>query len=228
MHATPRYPPAARVSAGALTLLVHGLFALLMLLEESAPDRPLPAARRLMSLWIHLPLPEGLPAVEDAGAGASQPVDVSPEEAPVRAPPARASTITLPTASTAPSTPAAPVAPPDTPVDWFSQAGTLAARAAEAAETEPSFSAPADKMREPCKPRKSSFEWKDKPPKPEPQINPLLPPTDSVKLGGARVGVVGIGIKLFGPKDEPNKHLFDDMKAGKTPYSSVPDPNYCD
>ena len=26
----------------------------------------------------------------------------------------------------------------------------------------------------------------------------------------------------------PDKHFFDDMKQGKTPHSSVPDPNVCD
>jgi hypothetical protein len=32
----------------------------------------------------------------------------------------------------------------------------------------------------------------------------------------------------MGPLPEANSHLFDDMKAGKTQESSVPDPDICD
>jgi hypothetical protein len=51
-------------------------------------------------------------------------------------------------------------------------------------------------------------------------------------LSGTRVGVVRIGdlirVMVGGSKAEPNKHMFDDMVAGKTPRSSVPDPTVCD
>jgi hypothetical protein len=33
---------------------------------------------------------------------------------------------------------------------------------------------------------------------------------------------------VFGALPPPEAHLFDDMQAGKTPDSSVPDPKFCD
>jgi hypothetical protein len=112
---------------------------------------------------------------------------------------------------------------------WFDETSRIAKQAAERADADASFGGPVRAMREPCRPRKSSFEWKDKPvpEDPPPEHNPLAPPPGSVVVGGTRVGTVGFSIPLGG-KPEPNKHLFDDMMAGRTPASSVPDPNFCD
>lgn len=46
-------------------------------------------------------------------------------------------------------------------------------------------------------------------------------------IGRCVVGLGFFGCPIGAPP-EPNSHLFDDMKAGKTPDSSVPDVHYCD
>jgi hypothetical protein len=74
-------------------------------------------------------------------------------------------------------------------------------------------------MHQACKPRKSSFEWN-----PEEKKAGLLP-LPYVRLGNC---VVGLGFFGCSGGTEANGHLFDDLKKGDRPVSSVPDPNTCD
>lgn len=92
-------------------------------------------------------------------------------------------------------------------VDWRQQASELAARYAEEAEAPPAtFSPEPEKLREPCKPPKESFRWEHE-----------------------RNRTAGIAALTLGWEEpEPDKHLFDDMMAGRRRPSSVPDPNVCD
>lgn len=96
------------------------------------------------------------------------------------------------------------------------------------------------------------------PPKPDLDITGAEPPTKSVMMGNTRVGLLGVGGVRPPPEDDgrpkssfrwkwdevnrggigsltlgweeppPYDGMFDDMKAGRTPDSSVPDPNTCD
>jgi hypothetical protein len=215
-------------AAAAATLAVHGLFTLLLRLEDRDLLRPLPPERELVGIWIHLPMipePEPEPAVKPA-------VDPPPDR-PTVARPARAITL-APATETAESTPAiaTPAEDDSRPaIDWELEAQKLAALLDRDPEN---FSGPLQAMREPCKPHQSSMwpkkpEVVDAPPTAEDALNP---PPGSVMMGGTRVGVVDIGtligLLIGGPKAEPNEHLFDDMVAGKTPRSSVPDPTVCD
>lgn len=217
--------------AGVVTVAVHGLFTMLLLWEESG-QRPVPAsARSLEGTWITLlPLPEPEP-VEQAVEIADSP------------PPARVAVVRPSTAITLAPAPEAPPAAGDDArsstqsgtgsrpwTDWDLEAEKLAARREREMLSE-GFSGPLQALREACKPHQSSMfpkkkEVEDAPPTWQ---DAAKPPPGSVMMGGTRVGVVPVfGIPIGGAKEEPNKHLFDDMMAGKTPRSSVPDPNVCD
>jgi hypothetical protein len=216
-------------AAAAATLTVHGLFTLLLRLEDRDLLRPSPPESQLVGIWIHLPKipePEPEPAVEPA-------VDPPPDR-PTVARPARAITL-APATETAESTPAISTPAEDDSrrsIDWELEAQKLAAQREE--RDPENFSGPLQAMREPCKPHQSSMwakkpEVVDAPPTAEDALNT---PPGSVMMGGTRVGVVDIGsligILTGGPKAAPDSRLFDDMVAGKTPRSSVPDPNVCD
>jgi hypothetical protein len=216
-------------AAAAATLAVHGLFTVLLRLEDRDLRRPLPPERALVGIWIHLPKipqPEPEPVVEPA-------VDPPPDR-PTVARPARAITL-APATETAESTPAisTPAEDDSRPwVDWEMEAQNLAAAPRE--RDPENFSGPLQAMREPCKPHQSSM-WPKKPEvvdAPPTAQDAMEPPPGSVMMAGTRVGVVDIGALIGlltgGPKSEPNTHLFDDMMAGKTPRSSVPDPTVCD
>lgn len=228
----PRNRRSVRTVAGFVTLAVHGLFATLLLREGDDKRPRAQGERTLEGTWIHLlPLPEPEFPEQDV-------VEPAVSEAPTPVTSVRPSTaITL-----APS-PQAPPASDDGAqgntgsdldsrpwTDWDLEAEKLAARRQWGEEPE-GFSGPLKALREPCKPHQSSMfpkkkEVEDAPPSWQ---DAAKPPPGSVMMGGTRVGVVPlVGIPIGGAKPEPNKHLFDDMMAGKTPRSSVPDPNVCD
>lgn len=202
----PRSALRVRSAAAALTLAAHLLFGLLLVIGDWRGSRPEPLAREPEGVWITLtsllppPLPDSsLPPVPER----ERPVAPAPA-----APPRPASTaITLPAQESAPDQPA--ITPSDRApapaVDWMAESSKLAARFAEEQDRPKTFSPPPAVMRQPCKPRDSSFEWK----------------SDQKSSGS---GALTLGWE----PPPPNKHLFDDMKAGKTPRSSVPDPETCD
>jgi hypothetical protein len=227
MNYRQRTPFRVSAAAGALTLAMHGMLALLLMLEDGDMQRPLPAARALTGMWIHLPPPSlGETEVPPDPARADVPAEV-----PAAPHPRTAITLTPVPAVAPESSPEARVATnPESrpPTDWELEARK---RAGTFGSDDPeTFSPPPETTREACKPHQSSM-W---PKKPEQEDAPpswqdnFKPPPGSVMLGGRRVGVVGIGIPIGGPKPEPNSHLFDDMMAGKSPRSSVPDPHVCD
>ncbi|HWL63032.1 MAG TPA: hypothetical protein VNQ32_09555 [Steroidobacteraceae bacterium] len=227
----PRTRRSVRTVAGFVTLAVHGLFAMLLLGERDDKQPRARTERTLQGTWIHL-LPLTEPEFPEQ--------DVVQPAVPVA--PARATAVRPPTAISLAPAPEAPPASDDGAqgstqpgidsrpwTDWDLEAEKLAARRQWQDEPE-GFSGPLQALREPCKPHQSSMfpkkkEVEDAPPTWQ---DAARPPPGSVMMGGTRVGVVGAGIPLGRSKPEPNKHLFDDMMAGKTPRSSVPDPNVCD
>lgn len=217
MNRTPAPTLRTRAAACGSTLLVH-LLVLLLLLQEDRVERsrPLPPRVLPVNVWIHLPPLEtptrpatGEVTIALRGQPAPAPVPV-PEFVPRRA-------IVLPPAD----------APAPTPeqragVDWYAEASKLAARAAQDEGPSDGFGEPLQKMREPCEPRESSFKWN-----PEQKKYGLLP-LPYIVIGEACVIGLGFFGCALGSPPEPNSHLFDDMRAGRTPESSVPHPNYCD
>lgn len=162
-----------------------------------AEVRNIPITLLPMPVSSPAPLDEQPPETDEASARASPP--------PTPAPPPRQleTAINLPAPATQ-----TPPAVTDQPghVDWFGQSVEFAARYAEELDAPaPGIGKPVAKMREPCKPRESSFKWQ----------------SDSRSTGSA-------SLTLGWEEPEPNKHLFDDMMAGRRSKSSVPDPNVCD
>src|SRR5690606_11445256 len=165
------------------TLAAHALFAALLFLGSRFPARPPVVVPEVVNIPITLsPLPVAppLPAEEQPveSRGASGRADPPPLPAP---PPATA--ITLPAPEVAVDTPPAERPPGD--VDWFGQSVEFAARYAEGLDTPQTIGNPPAKMREPCKPRESSFKWK----------------SDSRRTGS---GALTLGWE----EPEPDKHLF--------------------
>jgi hypothetical protein len=64
------------------------------------------------------------------------------------------------------------------------------------------------RLREPCKPRERSFEWK------------------AEQEATSKRGIAGLTLGWI--PNPPNDRFFDDMQAGRTPQSSVPSPHFCD
>lgn len=178
------------------------LFAALLLVGSRFPARPPAPVQELVSIPITL-----VPLVPAPAPAEEEPVSTAAPRAsaPTRPPPVAlpSTAITLP--APAIETPVPPAEPPGN-VDWFAQSVDRAARYAAEVEAPPAtIGNPPQKMREPCKPRESSFKWK----------------SDSRPTG---LGALTPGWE----EPEPDKHLFDDMMAGRRSKSSVPDPNVCD
>lgn len=213
MHHSPTSNSRVRSAAAVSTLLVHALLLLLLLQEDRIERRAALPTRAMVNMWIHLP-PPPIPQANREEA-APDPRDRPPVPRPSLP---RTAIVLQPSVET----PANPSTRETAPVDWYGEAGKLAARAAEDTAPSDGFGEPLQKMRETCEPRDSSFDWN-----PEEKKYGLLP-LPYVMLGQRCV----IGLGFFGctlsALPEPNKHLFDDMEAGRTPDSSVPHPNYCD
>lgn len=212
-----RPPPAigARTAAGGLTLVVHGLLVTALLMEDRDLIRPLPASRAAALAWIHLASIRIPPAVESArrerSATAVRAIAPRGREIVVAPPPAQ------PAQPASDSIAEEPVPPPS---DWellAQQRGGTYGRETDRT----TFSAPVEKMRKPCRPRDSSFEWS-----PAEERSGLYPLP--YVLVGERC-VIGLGFLgcALGEMPPPNKHLFDDMQKGLT-AKSVPDPDSCD
>ncbi len=98
----------------------------------------------------------------------------------------------------------------------------MAARHAEKDGRPDTFSPPPETLREPCKPRDSSFE------RGRDEKRAGLLPLPYVRVGKRCIVGLGFFACNLGELPKPNTHLFDDMQQGKTPDSSVPDPDFCD
>lgn len=195
----------SRPAAALLTLAAHVAFVLLLLLEaRNAPPLPPPIRQPVMIPITLPPLLEPPQRPSDSPESAGDETTPRPRAAPpvVTVTPLPSTAITLP-----PAPSQEPGAPTDRDVDWYGQAAVRARRYAEEAEGPPeSFSPPPVVLRKPCTPREQSFEFRQ----------------DQNSTGGIAVLTPGW------EKPEPNKHLFDDMMAGRRSPSSVPDPNTCD
>lgn len=205
-----------RLFAIAPTLVVHGLLLLLLLQEERVEGRerirPQPVVA--MGIWIQpraadAPATSRSPATE-AGRIAFAPVSTA---VPDSAPSMESRQLEPTESANTGGTPA---------VDWYGEAGKLAARAAAADERSTSFSKAPDTLREPCERRDSSFEWN-----PEHEKRGLLPLP--YMFIGERC-VIGLGFFgcALGALPGPNNRLFDDMKKGLASDSSVPGVDVCD
>jgi hypothetical protein len=202
-----------RAPAVVATLIVHGLLLLLLRLEDvTQTHRPLPE-RVIANAWIHLQ--QGPAVVTDdklaSGPGAKAPRQVGAAPAASHEGPTEAAN--APSAEN-PSDPAT--------VDWYGEARQLASRVAEEAPPPTNFGSLLQTAREPCVRRDSSFEWN-----PEEERRGLRPLP--YVLVGDRC-VIGLGFLgcALGALPEPNKHLFDDMKRGRSPESSVPHHEVCE
>ena len=213
------YRPARRLRPAAivLVLLSHGLLILLFIFaRQSSRDEP-EQQLVFLSLWPDMQTDE---TVTPQALPEQQP---SPRSAPSPAP----ATIPPPPVSTAPSTAitvpddsAAPGESPGAGIDWRAEAAAVAKLHATPAAP-PEFAPPPKPLRKPCEKKKSSWEWNRQPKKGG------LTPLPYVVLGRC---VVGLGFFACSPQKPPeaNSHLLDDMRAGKTEPSSVPDPDICD
>ena len=218
MHRWPRTAFTKRTATLGLTLVLHALLLLMLLPVRSAlPPSP---PRALEGLWIHLLPLADLPAdvevalsterSDEASAGAARP-DARPAS-PVAPVPPEAADPDAGTTGTG-DTGSGPR------VDWHAQAAALVARAgSEVPRT--SVGPPRERARQPCTPRKRSFEFS-----PEEEDYGLLP-LPYVRAGNCVFGL-GYFTCSFGG-DRPNAGMFDDMQQGLTPDSSVPNPEVCD
>lgn len=193
----------ARPTALLLTVAAHALFVSLLLSGRREAPRPPARPPEPLSIAITLlPISTPEPAPQPPPAG-DAPGEPAPSPAPV-APPRPATAISLP----APQVEVVPApAPPEAGhVDWYALAAESAQRYVDSLpEPRQSVGAPVAAMREPCKPRESSFRWKK----------------DSRSTGSA--------ILTPGWEAPPaDAHLFDDMMAGRRSVSSVPHHEECD
>ncbi|HUG72320.1 MAG TPA: hypothetical protein VMK82_02740 [Steroidobacteraceae bacterium] len=201
--------------AAALTLGGHALLLLWLLQEDRRAPRVLPPEQKLVIVRIHLPPPAPQTLAVEILENSSAPR----RETPVT--PAPPTAIAPDPVEETPSE--QPIEEETTPrVDWYGEAANLVARAAGESVARETLGPPLQKMRKPCTPRDSSFDWS-----PEVKKYGLLP-LPYVIIADRCLITVGFVSCVFGPLPEPNQTLFDDMQEGKTPLSSVPDPNHCD
>ena len=206
-----------RTSAVAATLLVHAGLVWLFIEEKQMDRRTTPLDPVMVSVWIHLPA--SAPADRDRaatsdpgetairGVGGADPAGVVP-------PQPELSTSTPPLSSLPPSTlpPSPPPQEPGANIDWYGQLEARAARLADAEVEDRDIAGRViQRMREPCQPRDSSFEWS-----PQEERRGLLP-LPYIMIGERCVVGLGFFGCSLGAMPEPNRHLFDDMQAGRTP-----------
>lgn len=211
----PLRPTRVRAAAILLALLAH---VLLLLLFSFGPRRPSPESELLqfVSIW---PPDQPKPAVVTRAPSTSQsrPRATTPQIPP----PAMVPTIPDESRPSPESESSPPEQTSRPSVDWYGEAANAAARNATKADQPPTFSPPPKVLRQACKPRESSFKWN-----PEEKKAGLLP-LPWVKVANCVVGLRFFSCDLGGPP-AANAHLFDDLKKGDRPVSSVPDPNTCD
>jgi len=206
----------------ALVLLAHAPLVLLILwgwrVSRDEPEQTLV----FLSIWPQMrnattqPLPQTLPPAP-ARAAPRVAVNVAPPPEPAEAP---STAITLPVESPAES------GSPRPSIDWRAEGAAAAARQAAPAASA-TFAAPPKPLRKPCEKQKSTWEWNKQPKKAGVTSLENGLPLPYVVLGRCVVGLGFFGCSPQKPP-EPNSHLLDDMRDGKTSPSSVPDPDRCD
>jgi hypothetical protein len=202
------------VAAIGLVLAVHGLLLVLISGSRIRPRTPA-ASIAFFGLWIE----------------PSQPAAPTAPRPPPRVrslAPRASATIPVPgaveDASETGSSSTAISSPPT--INWEGEAKAAGRRLAEPPRESATFSRPAETVRKPCEPPESSFVWNPELPRAGFTRTPI--PLPFVRLGERCVVGLGFFGCNMGPLPEPNSHLFDDMKEGKTQESSVPEPNICD
>src|SRR5512139_3014171 len=203
-----------RPTAMVLVLLAHVPLLLLFLwgwrIARDEPGKSLV----FVSLWPQNRDARNVPAQASPRQAAPQRPNApreSPPPPPVRESPDTA--ITAPVPATSPSESSRPS------IDWRAEATAAAGRAAAPAPPA-EFAPPPKALRKPCEKKKWSWEWNEQPKKAG------IAPLPYVVLGRCVVGLGFFGCSPQKPP-EPNSHLLDDMRDGKTSPSSVPDPDRC-
>jgi hypothetical protein len=217
------HPRKIRPTALLLVLLAHVplvlLFAWGWRVSRDEPELPLV----FVGLWQQMRPPRAPelpgPAPSPSRTRAA-PAPRDKPQAPVESAELPSPVITLPTEA-APSS-----APPGPAIDWHAEGVAAAARqAAPGGST--TFSAPPKTVHKACEKKKSSWEWNK-----QPQKAGVTKLSNGLPLPYVAVGRCVIGLGFFGcalqKPPEANSHLLDDMHAGKTSPSSVPDPDTCD
>lgn len=199
-------PIRVRAAASGMALVADALALLLLMMEERALRAEPSRQRIVISIW-----PDRPPELPEPAQPRSQPSPGLPS-------PTTRPGITPDPLADGPAPPPAPGAPA---IDWQAEAAAVAADQAARPAESGAFSPAPTTVRKPCKPPDSSFEWN-----PEQPRAGLLP-WPYVRIGESCIVALGFFSCTFGGPG-PNTHLFDDMQAGKTQDSSVPDPNYCD
>lgn len=215
-----------RATVMALVLGVHALFVLLMLAGNPMTARRPAQAPEQSGVWIRLePLPP--PAQETPSRDESTaPPATAPARDPAASRPLPRTAITVPPSLPSPAEPQVAESTARPPVDWHSEGTRVAAEIV--ADKPTSIGKPLVPLREPCKPRVSSLWGKPQSPaQPPPTWQNQVEPAAEVLTGVTRHTIKG-GISIPLGKREPRDDLFDDMLAGATPRSSVPDPHTCD
>lgn len=211
----------SRAITAVLVLTAHALFVLLLLIERAVAPRQLAAPPQLVGVTIRLlpfnPLPPAAPGAQRPEQRVLRPrTDTrSPRAIDVLTAPASPKQGAEREAASDPEL----VRQQSRPTDWYAAGAALAARhGAQDADKSSTFSPPPTVMRAPCPPRSymdetgnrrrngSSFKWR----------------WDDTSKGGS-------GMLTPGWEPAPiYDGIFDDMKAGKTPDSSVPGVTLCD
>jgi hypothetical protein len=252
MDQRPPVAMGARTAAGGLTLAVHGLLVTVLLLEDQDLQRPLPASRALAQVWIHLTSVQvpamDEPLVRETRASRARAIPPRVDESPLARPPA-----TRPSGSIELDRAPSPVH-----WDLMAQrrAGTFGEEEKPATFGPPVAKLREPCVQQGLDRNTMALMDERLPPPRDFPVNDTRA-QKIVQLGGARVGIVtivgsnrrsvdtgnkssfkwkwdhndtgGIAALTLGWEDPPDYDgMFDDMQAGKTPSSSVPDPDFCD
>jgi hypothetical protein len=219
------------VQAIALTLLAHGVVALLLVeLERRSPRRSDAPQLQYVSIWPELPRdpprPEALPGppLRRQPPGPSSRAIRLRQEFPV-------SQSTEPPAP-APLTGSDPQSSSLPAVDWKAAAMEAAKRFAEGAGNQQTFSPAPQPQKKPCKPRKFDEQTNELmverlPPPPDPDLVSADPKANCIVVGGYPKCVRKIGIPTR--RSLISTELLAKRVAGsKPPTSSVPSQEFCE
>jgi hypothetical protein len=187
-------------------------------LNSGAQRRPVSEVPSVAYLTLRLEPAQSAPLLPDEPLTFEQPVvpriSVVPF-VPIQNAPVSASQTQTPSTQ-APTTPR---------IDWQAEAAKVAQNQMQPAASS-TFSPEPKTARKPCEIEPGSFVW-------NPELKHVGPIYFSKKcIHFIDFGPCAVDLGIFGcaqrDKDPGNGHLFDDVLAGKTPESSVPDANLCD
>jgi hypothetical protein len=223
-----RTSPRVRAQAIGLTLLAHGLVALLLMeLERRAPRHRDAPQLQYVSVWVNLPSepqqsedPARPVRTLKPAAPASTAIHI-PEQAPAPQPAESPSSVTVDQQNQL-----------QPPVDWNAAARDAAKRFAAGNGAAGTFSPPPVPQPKPCKPRKFDAQTEGLmaqrlPPPPDPEPVGADPKANCIVVGGFPKCVQKL---KFGPRKRLtlSGELLAQRVEGKPPTSSVPSTEQCE